>query len=117
MREIKFRAWIRQGEWNKEGDNQAYEMCYALAFEDFEPLNDLLASVEHLMQYTGFKDKNDTEIYERDIVKHKFGQGQVFDRNGCWFIEMYQELGYTLKDTIEVIGNIYENPELISKEV
>ena len=69
-----------------------------------------------LMQYTGLKDKNGKEIYEGDVVKTSLGIGKVCMRLGCWFIEMQKELGYFHTDEIEVIGNIYENPELL-KEV
>jgi len=80
MREIKFRAWIKDtietGEW---------EMCYDLVFDEFEPINDLLAGVEHLMQYTGLKDKNGKEIYESDIIPYKL---KLLDQNTLkhkWF--------------------------------
>ena len=68
-----------------------------------------------LIQYTGLKDKDDEEIYEGDIISisGRFQPGKVFDRLGCWFVESGQELGYYCADDIEIIGNIYENPELI----
>ena len=67
-----------------------------------------------IVQYTGLKDKNGVEIYERDIVLIAGNfSGQVFDRLGCWFVEMGKELGYYPNQDIEIIGNIYENPELL----
>lgn len=73
-----------------------------------------------LMQYTGLKDKNGKEIYEGDIVFNPH------DENERYVIEWYStdacfELGengqhiskYQLSEFWEVIGNIYENPELL----
>ena len=122
MRGIKFRAWIRCGEWEKSGDAQKYEMCYDLAFEDFEPINDLLAGVENLMQYTGLHDKNGKEIYEGDAIKDeedcKFSV--VWGYHNCGFYlesaednEYNVEMVYVLNNKVEIIGNIYENPELL----
>jgi len=70
-----------------------------------------------VMQYTGLKDKNNKEIYEGDVVKTPIGTGMVFDRLGCWFIEGQKELGYFHSYELEVVGNIYENPELLNREV
>ena len=84
-----------------------------------------------LMQFTGFKDKNDKEIYENDIVKFKDGrigvvifdtlplyienQGKYYVTG--WFINFKNEEYEPLEDDAEVIGNIYENPELLEGDI
>lgn len=69
-----------------------------------------------LMQYTGLKDRNGVEIYEGDIVKTSRGtqNQEIFMRCGCWFVSMEYELGYYQNEEVEVIGNKYENPELLT---
>lgn len=88
-----------------------------------------------LMQYTGLKDKNGKEIYEGDIVEFigtnnivKFGTYEDAEHCGHygWYVEDIQKKkeGYDIDsckytmgnlDTYEIIGNIYENPELLDK--
>lgn len=67
-----------------------------------------------ILQYTEIDDKHHEEIYDGYIVKADGKVGRVFKRLGCWFVENYKELGYC-KD-IKIIGNIYENPELLEKK-
>ena len=126
-REIKFRAWIPIGEWDEDGA-QAYEMCYDLAFEEYEPINDLLNKVENLMQYTGLKDKNGTEIYEGDVVTcgMYFGDDEwephnaevrwdtVFASFVAWMPTISDDQMMDNNQIMEVIGNIYENKELLN---
>ena len=89
-----------------------------------------------LMQSTGLKDKNDTEIFEGDIVKRTYlfngGYGEthtgevVYDKEYARYIisrpqkhiePKNEDIRNILSDksTYEVIGNIYENPELLEE--
>jgi len=146
MREIKFRAWHRvpAGEWDDEADDWKYQMNYNLAFEEYEPINDLINQVENIMQFTGVKDKQGHEIYEGDIVlvldrdwpSSLTGENpqeytrkiasicEVIFNEGEFILKQRKGMGYYYdnvgrynytRDIYEVIGNIWENPELLEK--
>lgn len=74
------------------------------------------------MRYTGLKDINGKDIYEGDIIRvnidGKWYVGEVIFSNGS-FVYRTKEFqwlgGFTGKDQVEVIGNIYENPELLEE--
>lgn len=70
-----------------------------------------------IMQFTGLKDKNDTEIYEGDILRWHYmeeGVGVVKYSDRYASFEPFNQLRFdAVADTFEVIGNIYENPELL----
>ena len=132
MREIKFRAWDTTEEkmWYKDGDFPTY--LNEFRFNDY--MKELQKDDVILMQYVGLKDKNGKEIYEGDVVKYEGeGRHQVvyghhtigeFDhddyptveyKTSCFAIKYDDNSGYTGlddPDEIEIIGNIYENPNL-----
>ena len=128
-REIKFRVWLPK-EPESEEYIVEYEMCYDLAFEDYEPINDLLNGVNNLMQYTGLKDKFGMEIYEGDIVTDAVGRTWLIQYSVklCSFVFNWINKK-SITNEIQTLqnfnsaqlpftkeGNIYENPELLKQQ-
>ena len=75
-----------------------------------------------ICQCTGLKDKNGKLIWENDIVKHDFGKDQIgvqlaivkYDsKYACYQIKPIYDWMYCDKSDCEVIGNIFDNPELM----
>ena len=106
MRELKFRAWNKK----KTLFPMTYNIELGYARVDFRR--------HKLMQYTGLKDKNGKEIYEGDIVKNYIGQVGtiIWVKKTCGFeIDMKCIGRHGIQKRLEIIGNIYENPELIKE--
>jgi len=106
MRELKFRAWDTKK--NKMWDME--ELGYFM-FDNITEAETKFNSI--LMQFTGLKDKNDKEVYEGDILLNKcYGERQIIVK---WVTDGFNASSHSMGGIkqCEVIGNIYENPELI----
>ena len=125
MKELKFRAYLKQ-------EKEMYEVfsfcdkfikvivgmgsAWKLDINEFEPI----------MQFTGLDDKNGKHIYEGDIVKYYQPYSKRYDIHTVLWDERFagfglfksgnewcQESDWLKIQEIEVLGNIYENPELL----
>jgi hypothetical protein len=134
QREIKFRVWcppVTDGEVTLPGhmDYQlAHQKLLAVRTETRQPpadfgfdhiqsglyfINqDLAAYGDRLMQFTGLKDKNGKEIYEGDILQQGLVSGGVTKNVVEWQVNKFSD---SVLLTSEIIGNIYENPELLKQ--
>ncbi len=132
MREIKFRAWDTGKEIYltvMQLDIQGHYFPPSLRAIEVDNLELILQDACIIEQYTGLKDSKGHEIYEGDIVKAHakkdslFGEvGEIKFYSNSWCVDMSKRYpmareGWccTIKAdfTIEIIGNIHENPELL----
>jgi len=133
MREIKFRL-----PWFKLSDNTFSHFTYWGRINHKGELSEDCftspsTSSHHYhkedQQYTGLKDKNGKEIYEGDWCEAKFRdregiqviQGQIIMDEYMWCIDCQGCVGDDIfsinrPHNFEIIGNIYENPELLKQE-
>ena len=116
MSELKFRVF------NSKTSCMSNVMDYETSWNDGELLP--IRKMFTFMQYTGLKDKTGKEIYEGDILNHKplneklysVGKIEYSNIHAQFFIKNNHGTGTRLPETmrIEIIGNIHENPELLS---
>lgn len=135
-RPIKFRAWdsdkskmvdVYAIDWAGKDDRRPTSINYPQG-KLYDAPEDFGGAIK-LMQFTGLTDKNGKEIYEGDIVKKDYDKANY---QVAWTDDCYgSKLGFDLLDVngdcheyyyggfypkeVEVIGNIYENPELTQK--
>jgi len=121
MREYKFRQWTTG--WSSGKDRMVY--LGDISDEEFSPLTQGI-----LMQYTGLKDINGTEIYEGDVVKVSLPKveldGYMEMEINIGFVTFNPHEGYgvlykngkrdfLIYNHAEVLGNKYENPSLLDE--
>lgn len=107
--------WIYGGIWNaKEKDERA------IIYQREPDIDKFPVYAETVGQYTGLQDKNGTKIFEGDIVTFNCDEiGTIeWDEDEAKFVIIYKENDIANFDNfygtdLEVIGNIYDNPELL----
>ena len=125
MRKIKFRAWDKENEKMMKVSSLHLENKEISVKENgtFH-----LFRMQDLMQYTGLKDKNSKEIYEGDIVLIKLDETSTWYKTvvgfkkGAFIANLIDKEDYVYifhhgftDDDFEIIGNVYENKNLLEE--
>ena len=125
MRDIKFRVWDTEnkemlGVQELDFEDTFYGGRLSIRtdkYNDYFDIEDMI-----LMQYTGLKDKNGKEIYEGDIVKSYYyipnqdgTEGERYTIKLIAFNETLCKYNIDMFENIEVIGNVWDNPELLEE--
>lgn len=122
----KFRAYFNRYERMIYSIGIVNENCILVDFNGDGDLETIFLTNDiSLMQSTGLKDKKGNEIYEGDICAYYYGDVAEYcevkwsDKYSTWMIEGDSDIEF-LRDfarhiSSEVIGNIYEDPELLEE--
>jgi uncharacterized phage protein (TIGR01671 family) len=124
MREIKFRGYDEENKcWRYghlfetvEGIRRCYNIVEGREVKYY-------VSPESIGQYTGLHDKNGKEIYEGDILREQYGYDETPYNYHVVKIGKSEDVRYCVSagrnvfvdviESLEICGNIHENPELI----
>ena len=115
MREIKFRAWDKEEQEMLDWD-KFFNLDIAQVFESKGSWG------VYPMQYTGLKDKNGVEIYEGDILSYfGFEYEVIFEESAFGWYEggqfyAFAEMAIDEIAKTKIIGNRFENPELLEED-
>ena len=117
MREIKFRSWDNHLKFMVDIKSYSISLDGQIFFNNNGDIHNQTNKLI-LMQFTGLKDKNGKEIYEGDIVKDEVGTviKVILQPGSFGFDYMNGRVDVCgIGKFCEIIGNIYENPELMEK--
>lgn len=129
MRQLKFRVWnVIEGKWNGIHNQEPKMVGELCCHKGIYLIPESTSRNLIVQQFTGLKDKNGKEIYEGDIVNifnHNQAEEVMYEPCGTAFgffkhdsasredgtFEVLSD--YTGCDGYEIIGNIFENPQLL----
>jgi len=138
-REIKFRAWNTEAKYMIQDPTSMGSVMRDHTRKALDLNGKLIGGNYELMQFTGSHDKNVAQIFDGDILRY-YSDARMYmpTKDGGWelqgnprleertVVEWSDELGvymvhgsmylHEINDKSEVIGNIYENPELLEVE-
>lgn len=125
MKNIEYRAWDSYKKIMVYEDQNIKHIYPEMRLGDIIPIKVYSigrAYKNSLMQYTGMKDSKGRKIFEGDILRDENeDMGKVFFDCGCFLIDLENEedmtlFGHNPEEYLEVVGNIFENSELLSEE-
>jgi uncharacterized phage protein (TIGR01671 family) len=118
MREILFRGKREENDvWIWGGFNSRDGKAYIIGMPKQGRIDGIEVDPKTLGQYTGLTDKNGTKIFEGDIVRRYDNVERVFYDGGGF--SPFAIPGWECTpdaDEVEVIGNIHDNPELLTEK-
>lgn len=124
MKELKIKAWLKKEKKMVSIIGIDFNYEYIRYTEDNNLFNENYKTAEfkniELLQFTGLKDNGGQELYEADVIKFNDGIDDIYglisydDEDGTYRVS-YENITEHLSDRegdFEIVGNIFENPQL-----